>query len=66
MQQEAMMVIARVRPLALKDSKELAKFVSELYSVAAKNNHSIFRLGEKRIIVIPSYINAENYYGSIS
>ena len=53
------MLIIRITSIVLKDPKELAKFASELYSIAEKNNYSIFRLGEERIIVIPSYINVE-------
>ena len=54
------MLIIRITPLALKDARELAKFAKELYLIAINNNYSIFRLGEERIIVIPSCINIEN------
>jgi SepF-like predicted cell division protein (DUF552 family) len=52
-------LIARITPLALKDPEELGKFVGELYAIAVKNNYSVFRLGEERIIVIPSSIDVE-------
>lgn len=53
-------MIVRITSLALKDPDELTRFASELYSVAQKNNYSVFRLGEERIIVLPSCINVEN------
>jgi SepF-like predicted cell division protein (DUF552 family) len=58
-QKEPVILIARITPLALKDPEELGKFVGELYAIAVKNNYSVFRLGEERIIVIPSSINVE-------
>jgi SepF-like predicted cell division protein (DUF552 family) len=57
--QQATILIVRITPLSLKDPKELAKFSSQLYQIAIKNNYSVFRLGEERIIVIPSCINVE-------
>jgi SepF-like predicted cell division protein (DUF552 family) len=59
LQQQATILIVRITPLSLKDPKELAKFSSQLYHIAIKNNYSVFRLGEERIIVIPSCINVE-------
>ena len=59
LQHEPTILIIRITPIVLRDPKELAKFTSELYSIAEKNNYSIFRLGEERIIIIPSYINVE-------
>ena len=58
-QKEPVILIARITPLALKDPDELGKFVSGLYAFAVKNNYSVFRLGEERVIVIPSSINVE-------
>ena len=53
-------MIIRITSLAIKDPDELTRFASELYSIAQKNNYSVFRLGEERIIVLPSCINVEN------
>lgn len=58
-QKEPVILIARITPLALKNPGELGKFVSGLYAIAVKINYSVFRLGEERIIVIPSSINVE-------
>ena len=61
LQQEPTILIVRIILLSLKDPKdpkELAWFADELYSVAEKKL-SVFRLGEERIILIPSYINVE-------
>jgi SepF-like predicted cell division protein (DUF552 family) len=59
LQQRATILIVRITPLALKDSQELTKFSNQLCQIATKNNYSVFRLGEERIIVIPSSINVE-------
>ena len=59
LQQQSTILIVRITPLALKDPQELDKFANQLYLIATKNNYSVFRLGEERIIVIPSYIKVE-------
>ena len=59
LQQQSTILIVRITPLALKDPQELDKFANQLYLIATKNNYSVFRLGEERIIVIPSCINVE-------
>jgi len=59
LQQQATILIVRITPLALKDTQELAKFSNQLCLIATKNNYSVFRLGEERIIVIPTCINVE-------
>ena len=59
LQQQATILIVRITPLSSKDPQELARFSSQLYQIAIKNNYSVFRLGEERIIVIPSCINVE-------
>jgi SepF-like predicted cell division protein (DUF552 family) len=59
LQQQSIILIVRITPLALKDPQELDKFANQLYLIATKNNYSVFRLGEERIIVIPSCINVE-------
>ena len=61
LQQESTILIVRIILISLrdpKDPKELAWFADELYSIAEKKL-SDFRLGEERIILIPSYINVE-------
>jgi SepF-like predicted cell division protein (DUF552 family) len=59
LQQQPTILIVRITPLALKDTQELDKFANQLYLIATKNNYSVFRLGEDRIIVIPRCINVE-------
>ena len=59
LQQQSTILIVRITPLALKDLQELDKFANQLYLIATKNNYSVFRLGEERIIVIPSCIKVE-------
>jgi SepF-like predicted cell division protein (DUF552 family) len=59
LQQQSAILIVRITPSALKDPQELDKFANQLYLIATKNNYSVFRLGEERIIVIPSCINVE-------
>jgi SepF-like predicted cell division protein (DUF552 family) len=59
LQQQSTILIVRITPLALKDPQELDKFANQIYLIATKNNYSVFRLGEERIIVIPSCINVE-------
>ena len=38
----------------LKSPEEGAKLLNELYFTAIKNNYSVFRLGEERIIIAPA------------
>ncbi|MBV9667937.1 MAG: hypothetical protein JO327_07375 [Nitrososphaeraceae archaeon] len=59
LQERSTILIVRITPVALKDPQELAKFANQLYLIATRNNYSVFRLGEERIIVIPSCINVE-------
>ena len=59
LQREPIILIARIAPLALKDPEGVSKLVSELHTTATKNNYSVFRLGEERIIVTPISINVE-------
>jgi SepF-like predicted cell division protein (DUF552 family) len=35
------------------------KLLNELYSMAKKNNYSVFRLGEERIILAPSEVQVK-------
>ena len=43
----------------LEDPEQGGKLLNELYSVAVKNNYSVFRLGEERIIVSPITVQVE-------
>jgi SepF-like predicted cell division protein (DUF552 family) len=56
---EPVILIARLTPIMLEDPEEGAKLLNELYSVAVKNNYSVFRLGEERIIVSPITVKVE-------
>jgi SepF-like predicted cell division protein (DUF552 family) len=56
---EPVILIARLTPIMLEDPEEGAKLLNELYSVAVKNNYSVFRLGEERIIVSPVTVQIE-------
>jgi SepF-like predicted cell division protein (DUF552 family) len=58
---QPIILIARIKPIVSKDSQAKPKLVDELYSSHAvkNNNYSIFRLGEERIIVVPSNVQVE-------
>ena len=43
----------------LEDTEQGGKLLNELYSSAVKNNYSVFRLGEERIIVAPVTVQIE-------
>jgi SepF-like predicted cell division protein (DUF552 family) len=51
--------IILITKLPLKSLQEETSFINEIYSVATKNNYSIFRLGEQRIIVAPNTTKIE-------
>jgi SepF-like predicted cell division protein (DUF552 family) len=56
---EAVMLIVRITSIMLEDPEQGGKLLNELYSVAVKNNYSVFRLGEERIIVSPITVQVE-------
>jgi predicted transcriptional regulator len=56
---ESVVLIARISPIAIKDSKAKIGLVNEIYKQATKNNYSVFRLGEERIIVVHSSVKVE-------
>ena len=57
---ESLILIARITPILSKDSQAGTKLVDELYSnQAVKDNYSVFRLGEERIIVVPSDVQVK-------
>jgi SepF-like predicted cell division protein (DUF552 family) len=51
--------IILITKLPLKSLQEETSFINEIYSVATKNNYSIFRLGEHRIILAPNTTEIE-------
>src|SRR5437763_6108088 len=56
---EPVIMIARITSIMLEDPEQGGKLLNELYSVAVKNNYSVFRLGEERIIVAPITVQVE-------
>jgi SepF-like predicted cell division protein (DUF552 family) len=57
---EPIILIARITPIFTKSVEEGTKLVNELYSMAAKNHYSVFRLGEERIIVVPPNVQVKD------
>jgi SepF-like predicted cell division protein (DUF552 family) len=53
---KGMILILRVTPLAQKDVGELRGLVEDIYSAARTAEADIARLGEERIIVVPSIV----------
>lgn len=49
-------LILRITPIAQKDIEELRKVVDDLYSFAKELNGEVVRLGDERIIIIPSNV----------
>jgi SepF-like predicted cell division protein (DUF552 family) len=62
---EPVILIARLTPLMLEDPEEGGKLLNELYIVAVKNNYSVFRLGEERVIVAPVTVRIETEKESV-
>lgn len=59
---DSTILIVRIAPLLSKDSEAGTKLVDSLYSTPEiKNNYSVFRLGEERIIVIPNVVQTESF-----
>jgi SepF-like predicted cell division protein (DUF552 family) len=56
---EQVILIARLTPIMLEDPEQGGKLLNELYSAAVKNNYSVFRLGEERIIISPVTVHVE-------
>jgi SepF-like predicted cell division protein (DUF552 family) len=54
-------LIARLTPILSKDIKACTKLLNDLYLIAIRNNYSVFRLGEERIMVVPAYIHVEEH-----
>jgi SepF-like predicted cell division protein (DUF552 family) len=52
LRKELVILIVRISPIAIKDPETRIDLVNELYKRATKNNYSVFRQGEERIIVV--------------
>lgn len=53
---KGMILILRVTPLAQEDVEKLRRLVEELYMAAKSSGADIARLGEERIVVVPSAV----------
>jgi SepF-like predicted cell division protein (DUF552 family) len=59
---ESIILIVRITPILSKDPGAGTKLVDSLYTTQAiKNNYSVFRLGEERIMVVPKGVDTESY-----
>jgi SepF-like predicted cell division protein (DUF552 family) len=56
---EPVVLIARITPIMLDNPEDGHKLLNELYSMAMKNNYSVFRLGEERIILAPMEVQVK-------
>jgi SepF-like predicted cell division protein (DUF552 family) len=56
---EPVILIARITPIMLDNPEDGHKLLNELYSMAMKNNYSVFRLGEERIILAPTEVQVK-------
>ena len=54
--EKQVILIARITPLMEKDPDTGYRLMADLYCSATNNNYSIFRLGEERVIIIPSEV----------
>ena len=59
LRKELVILIIRISPFAIKDPEARIDIVNEIYKQATKNNYSVFRLGEERIIVVHSSVKVE-------
>jgi len=57
---EPVILIARITPIVTKNIEEAMKLINEVYSMATKKNYSVFRLGEERIILVPSNVRVKS------
>jgi SepF-like predicted cell division protein (DUF552 family) len=58
---EPVILIARITPIFTKSMKEGTRLVNDLYSVAIKKDYSVFRLGEERIILVPTNVQVKDH-----
>jgi SepF-like predicted cell division protein (DUF552 family) len=57
---ELVIVIVKISPIAIKEPEVRIDIVNELYKHATKNNYSIVRQGEERIIVVHRSVKVED------
>ncbi len=56
----AIIMIVRIASIASKDPDAAMKLLNELYhSVKIRNNYSIFRLGEERLLVVSNNVQTQ-------
>jgi SepF-like predicted cell division protein (DUF552 family) len=60
LRKERVILIVRISPFAVKDPETRIDIVNELYKHATKNNYSVFRQGEERIVVVHSSVKVED------
>jgi SepF-like predicted cell division protein (DUF552 family) len=60
LRKERVILIVRISPFAVKDPETRIDIVNELYKQATKNNYSVFRQGEERIVVVHSSVKVED------
>ncbi len=57
---ECIILIARISSTVIKDPETRIGLVNELYKHAIKNNYTVFRQGEERIIVVHRSVKVED------
>jgi SepF-like predicted cell division protein (DUF552 family) len=57
---ECIILIARISSTSIKDPETRIDLVNELYKYAIKNNYTVFRQGEERIIVVHKSVKVED------
>ena len=55
--EKQVILIGRITPLMEKDPDNGYRLMTDLYCLATNNNYSIFRLGEERVIIIPTELH---------
>jgi predicted transcriptional regulator len=57
---ECIILIARISSTSIKDPETRIDLVNELYKHPIKNNYTVFRQGEERIIVVHRRVKVED------
>jgi hypothetical protein len=57
---ESIILIAKVSQTLIKDPETRIDLVNEIYKHAIKNNYTVFRQGEERIIVVHSSVKVQD------
>jgi SepF-like predicted cell division protein (DUF552 family) len=60
LRKERVILIVRISPFAIKDPEARIDIVNELYKHATKNNYSVFRQGEERVVVVHSSVKVDD------